>query len=228
MNYIVAACTQWHQEIFDTRIPKYTGAWHFADSPAELSSLLAKLDTIEYIFFLHWREIVPTEHLKSYNCICFHMTDLPYGRGGSPLQNLILAGHKKTQVCALRMTETLDAGPVYLRKPLLLEGSAQQIYEKAAEVSWELIEEIIEKKPLPKKQQGTPTLFKRRHPDQSKIPDNLNNIELYDFIRMLDAEGYPHAYIEVGGYRISFNTADVRADTLQAQAVISKIKEEPL
>ena len=26
---------------------------------------------------------------ENFNCIIFHMTDLPYGRGGSPLQNLI-------------------------------------------------------------------------------------------------------------------------------------------
>ncbi len=25
-----------------------------------------------------------------FECVCFHMTDVPYGRGGSPLQNLII------------------------------------------------------------------------------------------------------------------------------------------
>lgn len=226
MNYIVAACTQWHRDIFKKRIKPLKGSWYFADSPTSLSVLFDELDSIEYIFFLHWREIVPTEHLERYNCVCFHMTDLPYGRGGSPLQNLILAGHKETQVCALQMTEVLDAGPVYLRKPLLLTGNAQQIYERAAGISWDIIKEMIEANPVPEIQQGSPTHFKRRRPEQSKIPINLSNTELYDFIRMLDADGYPHAYIDINGYRISFNAAELRPDTLEAKATISKIEED--
>jgi methionyl-tRNA formyltransferase len=53
---------------------------------------------------------------------------LPYGRGGSPLQNLIDLGHKDTFVSALKMTEELDAGAIYLKKPLSLEGLAEEIY----------------------------------------------------------------------------------------------------
>ena len=44
------------------------------------------------------------------------MTDLPYGRGGSPLQNLIINGHKETMMSALRCVQELDAGPIYLKK----------------------------------------------------------------------------------------------------------------
>lgn len=66
------------------------------------------------------------------------MTDVPYGRGGSPLQNLILAGHADTQLTALKMVEEMDAGPVYAKRPLSLEGKAQDIYEKAGELSFSL------------------------------------------------------------------------------------------
>ena len=44
----------------------------------------------KYIFFPHWSWLIPNEIYENYECILFHMTDLPYGRGGSPLQNLIL------------------------------------------------------------------------------------------------------------------------------------------
>ena len=46
------------------------------------------------------------------------MTDLPYGRGGSPLQNLIVRGHKHTMISAIKCVKELDAGPIYLKKPL--------------------------------------------------------------------------------------------------------------
>ena len=63
------------------------------------------------------------------------MTDVPYGRGGSPLQNLILAGHTETKLTALRMVNEMDGGPVYVKMPLKLEGAAQEIYIKAGELS---------------------------------------------------------------------------------------------
>ncbi len=37
-----------------------------------------------------------------------HMTDVPYGRGGSPLQNLIARGHTSTKLTAMRMTAEVD------------------------------------------------------------------------------------------------------------------------
>jgi methionyl-tRNA formyltransferase len=40
------------------------------------------------------------------------MTDLSYGSVGSPLQNLIVAGHEQTLFSALRMVAEMDADPV--------------------------------------------------------------------------------------------------------------------
>ena len=77
------------------------------------------------------------------------MTDVPYGRGGSPLQNLIMDGKTETQVTALRMTEEMDAGPVYVKRPMSLEGRAEEIYLRAGAISWDLIFWMIANKPKP-------------------------------------------------------------------------------
>jgi methionyl-tRNA formyltransferase len=69
-----------------------------------------------HIYFPHWSHIIPKDIYNNYECIIFHMTDLPYGRGGSPLQNLIIRGHKKTIISAIKCVEEIDAGPVYLKK----------------------------------------------------------------------------------------------------------------
>ena len=42
-----------------------------------------------YVFLPHWSYLVPENVYENYECIIFHMTDVPFGRGGSPLQNLI-------------------------------------------------------------------------------------------------------------------------------------------
>ncbi|MBT6914904.1 MAG: methionyl-tRNA formyltransferase, partial [Candidatus Marinimicrobia bacterium] len=51
-------------------------------------------------------------------------------------------------------------------------------------------------------------------PEQSSIKTvkDLSLTSLYDFIRMLDGEGYPKAYIEIENIKIEFSQAD-KTDT---------------
>ena len=51
------------------------------------------------IFFPHWSHIVSEKIIIKYKCICFHTSPLPYGRGGSPIQNLILKKNLKNHQC---------------------------------------------------------------------------------------------------------------------------------
>ena len=60
--------------------------------------------------------------------VIFHMTDLPYGRGGSPLQNLIKRKHRTTKITAILCDDGLDTGDIYLKEDLSLEGSAEEIF----------------------------------------------------------------------------------------------------
>ncbi len=159
------------------------------------------------IFIPHWSYIIPAEIFKEFECIVFHMTDLPYGRGGSPLQNLIVRGHKKTKISALKVEEDLDAGPIYLKKDLNLDGSADEIFKRASGIIKEMIEEIIEGNIKPVPQNGDPVIFKRRVPAESNLKDVSSVADAYDLIRMLDAEGYPHAFTETEFLRFEFNDA---------------------
>jgi methionyl-tRNA formyltransferase len=148
------------------------------------------------------------------------MTDVPYGRGGSPLQNLILAGHTQTMLTALRMVNEMDAGPVYAKRSLSLDGSAQEIYLRAGKKSIEIIQWMIEHNPQPTPQVGEVVLFKRRKPEQSSLPSNGSLRNAFDFIRMLDADGYPNAFIEHGDYRINFKKARLDGERLVAEVEI--------
>ena len=153
-KYIVAGCKPWSKEVFNKKISKYPGEWHFISIEEDLNEKKINKINPEYIFFLHWSFKVSEDIIKNYNCVCFHMTDVPYGRGGSPLQNLIIRGYKKTKLTALKMTESFDAGPVYLKRPLSLIGRAEEIYLKANYLASKMILDIINKKIIPKKQKG--------------------------------------------------------------------------
>lgn len=183
-----------------------------------------------YIFFPHWSWIIPREVWEKYECIVFHMTDLPYGRGGSPLQNLITRKVYDTKVTALRVVGKLDAGPIYLKYRLSLRtGSAQDILKKASRLVFaRMIPKILKEKPTPSDQTGKVVAFKRRGPEQSNIAKKRfhNLAEVYDFIRMLDGEGYPSAYVKLGqNVRLNFRNAKMRNSKVTGDFEVEYEKE---
>ena len=135
------------------------------------------------------------------------MTDLPYGRGGSPLQNLIIKEKERTKISAIKVQSGIDTGDIYLKHDLDLSGSAKEIFERSSIIIYNMITDILTKKPIPFPQSGEVTIFKRRKSSQSSIM-NLSNInQLYDYIRMLDCEGYPKAFIETSNMKYEFTNA---------------------
>ena len=176
-------------------------------SPEDLTVQTVKALQPRYIFFPHWSRRVPDAILDIAECVCFHMTDLPYGRGGSPLQNLIIAGHTETVVSALRMEAGLDTGPIYLKRPMNLDGRAQDIYERAAEIAFGMIGNIVQDQPVPVPQSGEVTVFERRTPAESELPAGASMQQFYDHVRMLDADGYPRAFVNHGNLRMELSEA---------------------
>ncbi len=171
----------------------------------------------DFIFFPHWSYFIPKEIYENYKCIVFHMTDLPFGRGGSPLQNLIVRGYKSTKLSAIKVVKELDAGPIYMQQDLDLEGSAREIFARAADIVFKkMIPDIIFNNPVPKEQKGEIVVFRRRKPKDSEISVDMPLDKIYDYIRMLDAEGYPPAFIQFGKYHLNLTNACYRDGKLTA------------
>lgn len=197
-------------------------------TPAELSVEAVADFKPEYICFPHWSYKIPATIYQHHECIVFHMTDLPFGRGGSPLQNLLVHGIYETEISALRVVEAMDAGPIYLKRPLSLHGTAEEIYIRASHLIFNMIDEILLKRPLPIPQTGEVIEFKRRTPKESKIPLMSSLTHLYDFIRMLDAESYPPAYMIHEGFRYEFTRAILRDGRIQADVKITPLDDGTL
>lgn len=203
--YVVAGQKPWNRTVFEEELASAPGRWHFLADQTELTEAhLAQLDP-EFVFFLHWSRIVPAAIFERWTCVVFHMTDVPYGRGGSPLQNLIVRGHRTTKLSAIRMRAGVDAGPVYLKEDLSLEGGAEEIFIRASRQAARMILRILAERPEPQPQSGEPTVFRRRAPVESEIPSLTSLDELFDFLRMLDADGYPRAFIQRDGFRYEFS-----------------------
>lgn len=178
----------------------------------------------DYIFFPHWNWIVDKKIHQNQNCIVFHTAPLPYGRGGSPIQNLILNGYEYAPVCALKMTSELDAGPIYGEINISLEGKLESIFVRINNAINKLIVKIINNKIIPSPQEGEPHIFKRLNEKNNEIPKEISLKEIFDRVRMLDYKDYPNAYIIYGNNRLEFYNASLNDDYLELKCKIKKLK----
>lgn len=229
MSRIVIAGTKaWNRRAFERWSANAPHEARFVSARNELTAEMLDAFAPDFVFFLHWSWLIPPSVFERWECVVFHMTDLPYGRGGSPLQNLIVRGHETTRLSAIRVVEGLDAGPVYLKRDLSLCGSAEEIYERATELSFSMIETILAERPVPQPQSGEAVSFQRRTPEQSRIElgPGATLDTLFDFIRMLDADTYPRAFVEHGGFRFEFSRVSRRAGQLQADVTIRTVETE--
>lgn len=175
----------------------------------------------EYIFIPHWSWIIPRDIYSNFNCVVFHMTDLPYGRGGSPLQNLIARGYEETKISAIQVEKGIDTGDIYLKENLSLHGTADEIFIRASKIIFDkMIPFIIKNKITPFKQTGDIIEFKRRKREQSQIDSKFSLEQIYNHIRMLDGEGYPNAFIRFGNYKLKFSRASLKSDKIIADVEI--------
>jgi len=190
----------------------------------EINLIQIKKINPKIIFFIHWSKIIKESLFEKYLCIQFHASNLPKGRGGSPIQNQILQNIKKTKLTAFKISKKLDSGPICLQEDLMLAGDAEQILKKIEIKSIKMINKIIKIKKLKfKKQVGKPSYFKRRKPLESRIDTSqiLTIDKLYDFLRMLDAPGYPGAFIELNKFKFIFNNIKKINSKLSAEVIIS-------
>ena len=174
------------------------------------------------IFFPHWSFSVNNKILENYECIGFHSSPLPYGRGGSPIQNMVLRGHKKTKVCCFKLSPKLDEGQIYFKNNLYLSGTANEIFDRLYILIIKMIKKFLKKKHIPISQSGRIYYFKRRNKKDSLLEKNLNLSKLYDKIRILDynEKNFPKAFITHGKFKIIFYDPIIKKKEIFAKVKI--------
>ena len=97
-RFVLLTEKTWHKSLLVALSIRDNEEWILVDNKDEFT--LEKLQNFqpEFIFIPHWSYIIPEKIWVTFPCVVFHMTDLPYGRGGSPLQNLILSGKTDTKI----------------------------------------------------------------------------------------------------------------------------------
>ena len=133
-----------------------------------------------------------------------HESDLPKGRGFAPVQWQILEGKADISVCLLEVSDEVDAGNIFEKMILSLDGSElyEEIRQKQAVVTFELISRFIEKYPNLnfEAQQGMPTFYRRRNPSDSQLDLDKTIRDQFNLLRICNNDDWP-AFFELDGVR---------------------------
>lgn len=173
----------------------------------EVSLISSKHDIREgdIAFFLSCFDIIGKEYLQKNNHnIVVHASNLPQGKGWSPMTWQILEGKNEIPLSLFEATEKVDSGDIYLRDKIILKGTElisewQEIMgKKIVDMCLHFVEDypnIITKKI---KQEGVETFYPQRTPKNSQLDINKTIKDQFNLLRVVDNEKYP-AFFEING-----------------------------
>lgn len=156
---------------------------------------------------LSYFELVSGEFLcRHRHNVVVHESALPRGRGWAPLFWQVIEGRCRIPVVLFEAREGVDAGPIYLRDEIQLEGHElhDELREKQAEVTRRLCRLFVERyrsgELAPSEQAGEPTHYRRRTPEDSRLDPEGTIAEQFDLLRTVSNDHHP-AFFDYRGHR---------------------------
>jgi len=144
------------------------------------------------IFLDFWKRL---EYLKlNKHNIVVHASDLPAGKGFSPLQWQILEGKNEIILTLFEAVKEVDAGPFYIKRKLLIE-STDLLYESRKKMGNLIVNMCIEyieqgENIKPIKQIGEESFYRKRKREDDEIDINKTIKEQFNHFRIADNEKF--------------------------------------
>lgn len=136
------------------------------------------------------------------NNLVVHESDLPKGRGWSPLTWQVLEGKDEIPVTLFEAVEQVDAGIIYAQEILRLNGTEllPEMKHMQGEATIKLILDFVEKYPnnSGRMQEGEATFYKKRTPIDSKLDTRKTLEDQFNLLRVCDNEQYPAYFFYKG------------------------------
>jgi len=161
------------------------------------------LKNFDILIILSYYKIIPEKYLKfSKNNLVVHESDLPKGKGFSPLYWQIL--NKKTKIIfsLFEATREMDAGKIYLKKEFYFPKHIlfEEIKELQFKYAIELISWYLKKKKNnifinPSKQRGKNSFYRQRFAKDSQVNIKKSILEQINKFRIANNSDYPVFFI---------------------------------
>ncbi len=158
------------------------------------------------IIFSYFK-IIPKTYLdKSKINLIPHESNLPKGKGMSPLTWQILENKKKIYFSLIEASTKIDNGVIYYKKKIILPKYLlfDEIKKIQLNENLKLIIKFItfykkkNKAPKSKKQIGKDTYYRKRNPEDSQININRSILSQFNLLRTVDNKNYP-AFFKIYG-----------------------------
>jgi methionyl-tRNA formyltransferase len=186
------------------------------DQPAGVNSdeARARIATAapEAVLICAFGALIREPLLSDYPMLNVHPSLLPRWRGAAPIERAIEAGDEHTGVSIMRPTAELDAGPVCLQRPLLVEPGEDfgSLSERLAALGGDLLVEALDEQPPFADQPDEGVTFADKiGADDRRLVGDHGAVALARRVRALT----PHvgAYVELpGGERLGVRRAAAR------------------
>jgi methionyl-tRNA formyltransferase len=186
--------TNEHELIIQDKLKKFCKNINFISNHKKLKK------NYDVNFILTYKIKIPSKFLlrSKYN-IVVHGSDLPKGRGMSPISWQLLKGINKIVFTLFDASENFDEGHYFIKKKIEFDKSElfDEIKKKQFDEIVKLYQYFLKNiKTLKKiKQHGTPTSFRARTADDSKLNINKTIKNQFNLLRIADNYNYPAYFI---------------------------------
>ena len=223
-KYVLCSTPEYYSyRLFNRLFNKYNKTWLLITDKDCFNNNIMKILPIQ-CYFLHWPYIIPNNIYNNIECINFHTSNLPYGRGGSPLQNQIIENIYLSHIYSLRVCENgIDKGPYYNKQQISLQGNIFDIFLLISNMAFEMICDIIDNNISPTHLNDDYNNHIYKRIKNNKLVTGLELNKIYDQIRMRDFKYYEKTYIEIDNVKISFSRAYFDGDKIICDAEIINI-----
>jgi len=169
-------------------IEKYGHRYSFAGNPKALRRG-------DLLFILSCDKVLSKKQLSLHrNNIVIHESDLPKGRGWSPLTWQVESGRNSIPVTLFEAADRCDSGDYYIKDSIRLNGKEiiEEVREKQAKKTVEMIDKFLSKYPMKKiGQKGKPSHYRKRRPGDNELNIDKSIKEQFNKMRIADNERYP-------------------------------------
>ncbi|MBL69339.1 MAG: UDP-2,4-diacetamido-2,4,6-trideoxy-beta-L-altropyranose hydrolase [Verrucomicrobiales bacterium] len=166
---------------------------------------ISKVTSGDLCFLLGCSQIMKEEIMRrNKNNLVVHESNLPEGKGWSPLTWQVLEGKNTIPITLLEAGKYIDSGIIYLRDNIYFNGSEliDEMRARQAKYTFKICSQFVRKYPdiiaegMPQK--GEETFYRKRTKKESRLDVQKSIAEQFDLLRVVDNERYP-AYFELNG-----------------------------
>ena len=148
---------------------------------------------IKFVFVLNYPKII--NYIKKHKFLVIHSSNLPIGKGWSPLFWQILEGKSLIITTLFEANENLDSGKIYCKQSIFLNGTElnkELRYKQFLCIQLLIIDFLnINQYYKPINQFGKESFYKKRNPKDSELNINKSIKEQFNLLRIVNNEKFP-------------------------------------